>query len=75
MTPVYDEITYSEHAVRRMRKRRITRVDVELVLRLGEGFQEDDGTWLYELDQLIVVIVDRDVAAHVVTVMRKRRHS
>lgn len=73
--PAYDEITYSDHAVRRMRKRRISRQDVELVLRIGDGVLDDDGTWMYTLDRLTVVIVERGETAHVVTVMRMRKHT
>jgi len=46
--PVYSAITCSSHAERRMHKRRLSRHDVELVLRIGEGYEEDDGTWVYE---------------------------
>jgi hypothetical protein len=73
--PVSDAITYSRHALQRMRQRRISRDDVELVLRIGEGVPEDDGTWTYQLDRLAVVIVEREGAAHVVTVMRMRKHT
>ncbi len=73
--PVYDAITYSDHATRRMRQRRISPEDVELVLRVGDGSLEDDGTWRVELDRLAVVIVEREAVAHVVTVMRLRKHT
>ena len=58
-----------------MRKRSISRQDVELVLRIGEGHVEDDGKWLYELGHIQVVIVERGAAAHVVTVIRLRKHT
>ncbi len=58
-----------------MRKRRISPEDVELVLRAGDGFLEDDGTWRYELDRLAVVIVEREDDARIVTVMRMRKHT
>ncbi|MGI8483342.1 MAG: DUF4258 domain-containing protein [Thermomicrobiales bacterium] len=73
--PVFDAITYSTHAERRMRKRGLSRQDVELVLRIGEGFHDDDGTWVYELGSIRVVIDDRDATAHVVTVIRMRKHT
>ncbi len=73
--PVYEAITYSAHAVQRLRKRRIPREDVELVLRISEGTPEDDGTIDYELDHIRVVIVERGAAGHVVTVMRMRDHT
>jgi urease accessory protein UreE len=75
MMPVYDEITYSDHARQRMRKRRIGRDDVELVLRIGDGRAEEDGTWIYELDTLRVIVVERGTAAHVVTVIHLRSHA
>jgi hypothetical protein len=73
--PVYSEITYSAHAERRMRKRRVSRADVTLVLRIGDGFPEEDGTWTYELGHIRVVIVERDTIAHVVTVIRLRKQA
>lgn len=71
--PEYEVITYSQHATQRMRQRRISRPEVALVLRIGEGYPEDDGTWIYELGHIRVVIIERDNAAHVVTVIRLRK--
>lgn len=73
--PVYDGITYSFHARRRMQKRGISPQDVELVLRFGDGQQEEDGTWIYELERIQVVIAERETTAHVVTVIRLRKHT
>jgi hypothetical protein len=42
---------------------------------LGEGYEDDDGTWVYELEHIRVVIEERGAAAHVVTVVRLRRHT
>jgi len=39
-----------------------------------EGYPEDDGTIVYELDHIRVAIVEQVDAAHVVTVMRLRAH-
>ena len=36
---------------------------------------QEDGTWVYELGRVRVVIVDRDDAAHVVTVIRLRKNT
>ncbi len=47
--PIFDEITYIAHAVRRMRKRGLFRQDVELGLRFGEGYPDAGGKWKYEL--------------------------
>ena len=58
-----------------MRRRRFPRQDVELVLRVGEGVEEDDGTWVYELGNIRVVIVERGTTAHVVTIVRLRSHT
>jgi hypothetical protein len=55
--PQYSAITYSGHAEQRMRRRRLSRQDVELVLRIGEWVEEDDGSWLYDLGNIRVVIV------------------
>lgn len=71
--PAFETITYSTHAEWRMRKRGFSRQDVELVLRIGDGYMQDDGTWAYELGRVRVVIVDRDDAAHVITVIRLRK--
>jgi hypothetical protein len=58
-----------------MQKRRLSPHDVELVLRIGEGYEEDDGTWVYAFTNIRVVIVERRSAAHVVTEMRLRSHT
>jgi peroxiredoxin len=73
--PVYNAITYSRHAEQRMRIRGLSRQDVELALRIGDGFPEDDGTYVYELDRIRVVIVERGAVAHVVTVIKMRKHA
>lgn len=73
--PAYETITYSRHAERRMRTRGLSRWDVELALRIGDGQLEDDGTWTYDLDRIRVVIVERGNTAHVVTVIRLRKHT
>jgi hypothetical protein len=70
--PVFSNITYSKHVEQRLRKRRLSRPDVELVLRVGDGYPEDAGTRVYELDHIRVVIVERGTTAHVVTVIRMR---
>jgi len=71
--PVFETITCSAHAEWRMRKRGFSRHDVELVLRIEDGYMQDNGTWAYELGRVRVVIVDNDDAAHVVTVIRLRK--
>lgn len=73
--PEYSEITYSRHARTRIAKRHIPESDVSLVLRIGDGYPEDDGTWIYSLGHIRVVIVERDDTAHVVTVIRQRSES
>lgn len=47
--PEYDSIEFTHHALERMQERRISREDVQLVLRLGEGRPGKRGTWLYEM--------------------------
>ncbi|HWV35199.1 MAG TPA: DUF4258 domain-containing protein [Thermomicrobiales bacterium] len=74
--PIFDAIIYSWHARQRMKQRRIAAKDVELALRIGEGHPGDDGTWIYELGDIRVVIVDADDAtAHIVTVIRLRNRT
>ena len=75
--PIFDAIIYSWHARQRMKQRRIAAKDVELALRIGEGHPGDDGTWIYELGDIRVVIVDADddSTAHIVTVIRMRNRT
>lgn len=47
--PIFDEIAFGAHTVRRMRKRGLSRQDVGLVLRAGEGYPDAGGQWKYEL--------------------------
>lgn len=68
--PLFERITYSAHALIRMRQRRISPEDVALALRVGEGYEDDDGNWIYELGRLRVIIQDRDSDAHVITAIK-----
>ncbi len=46
---IFDRVTYSRHALRRMQKRHVSPEEVVMALRFGEGhFDEGDGTWPYE---------------------------
>jgi hypothetical protein len=70
--PLFERITYSAHATLRMRQRRISNEDVALVLRIGQGFEDENGNWVYELGRLRVIIDDRAEEAHVVTAIKLR---
>jgi hypothetical protein len=72
--PLFERITYSAHAFTRMRQRRIAPQDVALALRIGEGYEEEDGTWMYELGRVRVVILDRGDEAHVINVIKLKGH-
>lgn len=73
--PEFRDITYSRHALRRMQQRRISRGEVALVLRIGEGYADEDDSWIYELGKIRVVITERNDVAHVITVIRLRKQS
>ena len=74
--PIYTAITYSWHAQRQMQRRRVHDTDVALVLRVGEGYPNDEEeAWIYEFGTLRVVVVERGDIAHVVTVIRLRKHT
>lgn len=68
--PLFERITYSAHALIRMQQRRISPEDVALALRVGEGYEDDDGNWIYELGRLRAIIQDRDSDAHVITAIK-----
>lgn len=70
--PVFDAIIYSWHARQRMKQRHIAAKDVELTLRIGEGRPGDDETWIYELDDIRVIVMEDGLVAHIVTVIRLR---
>ena len=70
--PLFERITYSAHASSRMRQRRISSEEVALVLRIGEGYEDDNGNWVYELGRLRVVIQAREDEAHVITAIKLR---
>ena len=70
--PVYESIEYTPHALTRMKDRRITKADVELTLRLGEGRPARRDKWFFELGHIRVVVVEFEQSARVVTVIRLR---
>lgn len=73
--PIFRAMTFSAHALLRMRERRISREDVAFVLDHGEGTFEEDGTWFFDLGTIRVVVVDWGDIAHVVTVLKLRKHT
>lgn len=71
----FSRITYSNLADERLRRRKISRNDVELAINHGEGFEDEDGNLVLELsldnDRILRVIVrETDDHVHVVTAMR-----
>lgn len=70
--PVFDEITYTQHARERMTERRIRREDVEFTLRTGDGRPGRHGTWIYESGRYRIVIAEEGDTARVLTVVRLR---
>ena len=68
--PIFEFVEYSTHAIERMRERRITRADVELVLRIAEGRPGESGTWVYERGHVRVIVAEHSTNAVVVTVVR-----
>jgi hypothetical protein len=73
--PIFDRITYSSHASLRMRQRRVSADDVALVLRIGEGYEDEYGSWVYQLGRFRVVVLDQGSEAHVITVIKLKGHS
>ena len=53
-----------------MKSRRFTEVDVDLVLRLGEGRPGNRGKWVFELGHIRVVVVEYESSARIITVIR-----
>jgi hypothetical protein len=70
--PVYDKITYTQHARERVDERRIHREDVEYTLRTGEGRPGKHDSWIYESGRYRVVVTEDDGTALVLTVVRLR---
>jgi hypothetical protein len=70
--PLFEHITYTQHASDRMVERGISRDDVELMLRIGEGRPGKRGIWLYELGAWRVVTMEADGSARIITVIRLR---
>lgn len=70
--PIFDKITYTKHAERRMRERRITREDVEFALRNGEGRPGEQDDWVFEVGRHRIVIVESENTARVLTVIRRK---
>ncbi len=68
--PVFENVDYSVHAPRRMRRRRISKEDIEIVLRFGEGRPGEEETWIHELGHIRAVVVEYGSSARVVTVVR-----
>lgn len=70
--PIFERIHYTEHALDRMRERGVSRADVELTLRIGEGRPGKHETWIYELGPWRVIVVEEVDSARVITVVRLR---
>lgn len=70
--PIFEQIRYTRHALERMDERRVSRADVELALRIGEGRPGKRGTWIYELGSWRVVAAEEDGSARIITVVRLR---
>ena len=68
--PIYDAVEYSNHALYRMRRRRISKEDGELALRFGDCTEGDDNTLEYTLGRIRVVVAEYENDARVVTVIR-----
>lgn len=71
-------VTFTNHALDRMKQRSISRDDVIAVLETGEGVLDEDGTWTYEMPtmhgrSIRVIVVDEGDSARVITVMRLRK--
>jgi hypothetical protein len=74
----FTNVVYTRHAIDRMQQRRISKEEVEAVLRFGEGYLDDDEFWVFEMEslhdrRLRVIVTESGDDARVVTVMRLRR--
>lgn len=74
----FASISYTQHAIERIKQRRISENEVEVALGIGEGRPDDDGTWVYELRTihrrgLRVIVFEDGGVARVKTVMRMRK--
>lgn len=70
--PLFENITFTRHAERRMRERRIRRAEVEFVLLNGEGRAGEQNDWIFELGKYRIVIVEEGASARVLTVIRQK---
>lgn len=68
--PEFDSIRYTNHAIMRMNQRKIARTDVELVLRMGENWADEDGIWICEMGHVRVVVREDDGTGREITAIR-----
>jgi hypothetical protein len=75
----FESITFTNHALGRMRQRRITQLDVESIVQSGDGtFDDESGTWSFKGPSMQgriirVIAFDEGDSARVITAMRLRK--
>lgn len=73
--PEFESIRFTKHALSRMSERKLSQVDVELVIRTGESWIDDDGLWICELGQIRVVIREDQERGVVITAVKLKGRS
>lgn len=68
--PEFESLRFSAHALARMGQRRISELDVELTIKNGESWIEDDGNWICELGPYRVVLREENDVGVVITAMK-----
>lgn len=70
--PEFEYLRYTKHAILRMDQRKLSRIDVELTIRSGESWIDEDGLWVCELGQIRVIVREENEGGVVITALRLR---
>lgn len=70
--PEFESLRYTKHALSRMSQRRLSSIDVELTIRSGETWVDDDGLWVFELGGLRVIVREEQEVGIVITAVKLR---
>lgn len=70
--PEFESLRYTSHAISRMNERKLSQFDVELAIRSGDSWIDDDGLWICELHHIRVVVREERDVGIVITAMRLR---
>lgn len=70
--PQFDSLRFTQHAIARMRQRKISRADVELVFDFGEWYLNEEELWVGELGHIRVIVREEQDVGIIITAMRLR---